>query len=223
MELLYRFPFACDALEEQAYMITTYLQERRLHYYRQRVMKWKVASTYNPSFKTTRAIAMHSQSHTPAAHKIRSACDICHKAKMKCSRGKPCVACSRSGNECRYSVSNRLGRPPKGTTAATARSEKMIDLSGTNKEQANQPTVMASDLFGGDTSQGEDLLTLDDMFMDTFSDSSYTHSGPETPPDHVFPIMGETMNDISLMKVCHYFFGSLLLWGLQEQGTAVYI
>ncbi|KAI1632522.1 hypothetical protein F4809DRAFT_627501 [Biscogniauxia mediterranea] len=162
-------------------------------------MKWKVASTYNPPFKTTRAIAMHSQSHTPAAHKIRSACDICHKAKMKCSRGKPCVACSRSGNECRYSVSNRLGRPPKGTTA-TIGGKKMIDLSGTSKEQVNQPTVMASDLFGGDTSQGEDLLTLDDMFMDTFSDSSYTHSGPETPPDHVFSIMGETMNDISLMK-----------------------
>ena len=46
--------------------------------------------------------------------KLRTACDICHHAKMKCSGGTPCAGCRDSGNECGYSVSNRIGRP-KGT------------------------------------------------------------------------------------------------------------
>lgn len=46
--------------------------------------------------------------------KLRSACDVCHQAKMKCSGGTPCAGCRDSGHECCYSVSNRIGRP-KGT------------------------------------------------------------------------------------------------------------
>ena len=46
--------------------------------------------------------------------KLRTACDICHQAKMKCSGGSPCNGCRDSGYECFYSVSNRIGRP-KGT------------------------------------------------------------------------------------------------------------
>ena len=51
----------------------------------------------------------------PNKHKkLRTACDICHQAKMKCSGGSPCNGCRDSGYECSYSVSNRIGRP-KGT------------------------------------------------------------------------------------------------------------
>ena len=46
--------------------------------------------------------------------KLRSACDICHQAKMKCSGGTPCQGCRSSDHECIYSVSKRIGRP-KGT------------------------------------------------------------------------------------------------------------
>ena len=46
--------------------------------------------------------------------KLRTACDVCHQAKMKCSGGTPCAGCRDSGHECCYSVSNRIGRP-KGT------------------------------------------------------------------------------------------------------------
>lgn len=46
--------------------------------------------------------------------KLRTACDICHQAKMKCSGGNPCSGCGESGYECFYSLSNRIGRP-KGT------------------------------------------------------------------------------------------------------------
>ena len=46
--------------------------------------------------------------------KLRTACDVCHHAKMKCSGGTPCAGCRDSGYPCSYSVSNRIGRP-KGT------------------------------------------------------------------------------------------------------------
>ena len=43
--------------------------------------------------------------------KVRSACDVCHGMKMKCSGGDPCTGCARSNQTCRYSRPNRLGRP----------------------------------------------------------------------------------------------------------------
>lgn len=43
--------------------------------------------------------------------KFRSACDICHQGKIKCSGGNPCEGCHKLGIVCRYSVSNRIGRP----------------------------------------------------------------------------------------------------------------
>ena len=51
---------------------------------------------------------------TAKPKKLRTACDVCHQAKMKCSGGRPCGGCRDSGYDCSYSVSNRIGRP-KGT------------------------------------------------------------------------------------------------------------
>jgi hypothetical protein len=45
------------------------------------------------------------------SRKVRSACDICHALKMKCSGGDPCTGCARSKQSCIYSEPNRLGRP----------------------------------------------------------------------------------------------------------------
>ena len=53
--------------------------------------------------------------------KLRTACDVCHQNKTKCSGQKPCVGCLQAGIHCFYSVSNRIGRP-KG-----ARNKKTLD------------------------------------------------------------------------------------------------
>lgn len=50
----------------------------------------------------------------PPKKKFRCACDQCHRAKIKCSGGKPCTGCVNSGSWCVYRESNRAGRP-KGT------------------------------------------------------------------------------------------------------------
>ncbi|KAI1085974.1 hypothetical protein F5B19DRAFT_480831 [Rostrohypoxylon terebratum] len=43
--------------------------------------------------------------------RLRSACDSCHQAKIRCSGGDPCLTCLVSQTNCSYSPSNRLGRP----------------------------------------------------------------------------------------------------------------
>ena len=54
------------------------------------------------------------EANKPLSKKLRTACDICHQAKMKCSGGTPCQGCRSSDHDCIYSVSKRIGRP-KGT------------------------------------------------------------------------------------------------------------
>lgn len=65
---------------------------------------------------------------TMQTRKLRSACDICHQGKTRCSGGNPCTGCQNSGAECTYSVSNRLGRP-KGTTKYRAQRQRAVDTS----------------------------------------------------------------------------------------------
>ena len=43
--------------------------------------------------------------------KLRSACDLCHQTKVRCSGDTPCQTCENLDMECVYSVSNRVGRP----------------------------------------------------------------------------------------------------------------
>ena len=55
-----------------------------------------------------------NKQHPP--RKLRSACDVCHQAKTKCTGGTPfggtpCTNCRDSSYQCRFSVSNRIGRP----------------------------------------------------------------------------------------------------------------
>ena len=64
--------------------------------------------------------------------KLRTACDICHQAKMKCSGGTPCNGCRDSGYECSYSVSNRIGRP-KGT-----KNKRTLERMSRNQQEAER-------------------------------------------------------------------------------------
>ncbi|KAI2633034.1 hypothetical protein GGS26DRAFT_64900 [Hypomontagnella submonticulosa] len=98
----------------------------------------------------------------PAAHKVRKACDVCHKAKARCSRGSPCKSCARSGRICRYSISNRLGRPPRGVPITTRDSSNRHNK---KREIHHQPLL-------------EEDLTLPDGFLpDALLDSSHTLPG----------------------------------------------
>ncbi|KAL3710762.1 hypothetical protein TMatcc_004558 [Talaromyces marneffei ATCC 18224] len=45
------------------------------------------------------------------APKLRSACDACHEAKVKCTGGTPCVHCKNHHHNCHYSFAARIGKP----------------------------------------------------------------------------------------------------------------
>jgi hypothetical protein len=50
----------------------------------------------------------------PKSVKVRSTCNACQQAKIRCSHEKPsCRRCRKHKIECIYSVSRRLGRPAK--------------------------------------------------------------------------------------------------------------
>lgn len=50
----------------------------------------------------------------PKSVKVRSTCNACQQAKIRCSHEKPsCRRCQKHKIECIYSVSRRLGRPAK--------------------------------------------------------------------------------------------------------------
>lgn len=68
------------------------------------------------------------RSDTIHTRRLRSACDVCHQAKTRCSGGEPCTACRNSGYDCVYSVSQRLGRP-KGTTKHNAHRQRAANTS----------------------------------------------------------------------------------------------
>ncbi|KAJ5081086.1 hypothetical protein N7456_013324 [Penicillium angulare] len=53
-------------------------------------------------------------SQLPRSVKVRSTCNACQQAKIRCSHEKPsCRRCQKHNLDCIYSVSRRLGRPAK--------------------------------------------------------------------------------------------------------------
>ena len=68
--------------------------------------------------------------------KLRSACDLCHETKVKCSGGKPCNGCRGLGIECAFSVSSRIGRPKGTRNKATL--ERITRLQATKEANGGQ-------------------------------------------------------------------------------------
>ncbi|CEJ85874.1 hypothetical protein VHEMI03942 [[Torrubiella] hemipterigena] len=42
---------------------------------------------------------------------VKSACDVCHNSKVKCSGGNPCAVCAKANLECKYTPAKGMGRP----------------------------------------------------------------------------------------------------------------
>ena len=85
------------------------------------------------------------ETNKPLSKKLRTACDICHQAKMKCSGGNPCQGCRSSDHECVYSVSKRIGRPKgtknKRTTDRASRQQLEKERKSSKSEREGQVPV----------------------------------------------------------------------------------
>ncbi|KAL9125522.1 MAG: hypothetical protein Q9217_005279 [Psora testacea] len=107
--------------------------------------------------------------HSTKPKKLRTACDVCHQAKMKCSGGRPCDGCRDSGYDCSYSVSNRIGRP-KGTK--NKRTLERLNRQNADHDAGHSPNIPSShpvSMSRQSTSCLESSLSTTPTFSDDIS------------------------------------------------------
>lgn len=92
----------------------------------------------------------------------RFACDRCHALKLRCMRkdgpdaeGESCVRCHRAGALCRYSPSERLGRPPDKSRLKThpnpripSQKRRRCEVNPTTKWMATPPSALDRSIPG---------------------------------------------------------------------------
>ncbi|OJJ88363.1 uncharacterized protein ASPGLDRAFT_700499 [Aspergillus glaucus CBS 516.65] len=128
---------------------------------------------------------MASDQLKPRQAKLRSSCDACGAAKLKCDRGQPeCVRCVSYGISCHYGLSRKMGKPrrdripPSSTTQTSTLTSTEVDLT----EIMPFPGVPASwDALGDGEGNNDNLMgSLDafDQLCPSLLSSSSSHDLP---------------------------------------------
>jgi len=81
-----------------------------------------------------------SRNATPEPLKLRSSCDRCSLAKVKCSKEKPqCQRCGNLAISCNYSRAMRMGKPP--TSRRNTDSTKADTTGAERRSKISTPTI----------------------------------------------------------------------------------
>ncbi|CAI7611652.1 unnamed protein product [Penicillium discolor] len=72
--------------------------------------------------------------------KMRTTCNACQQAKIRCSHTYPCDRCEGHGYECVYSISQPLGRPAKRKTTRPAAGGAVVKTRRGEVEVVDRPT-----------------------------------------------------------------------------------
>lgn len=72
--------------------------------------------------------------------KMRTTCNACQQAKIRCSHTYPCDRCEGHGYECVYSISQPLGRPAKRKTTRPVAAEAVVKTRRGEAEVVDRPT-----------------------------------------------------------------------------------
>ncbi|CAI7641444.1 unnamed protein product [Penicillium viridicatum] len=72
--------------------------------------------------------------------KMRTTCNACQQAKIRCSHTYPCDRCESHGYECVYSISQPLGRPAKRKTTRPAAAGAVVKARRGEAEVVDRPT-----------------------------------------------------------------------------------
>lgn len=94
-----------------------------------------------------------------ASTRLRSACDVCHQSKVKCSGGNPCRGCQKIGIACNYSSSNQNGRPRGVKNKKTI--QRMQAAANAARENASRNTMQHTP--PGSTSSDNMIESLVDL------------------------------------------------------------
>lgn len=94
--------------------------------------------------------------------RVKSSCDACQNAKVRCSKDKPtCTRCNKNAQLCVYSVSRRLGRPRRQSNTSSMNQRGSSPNSSSNIINDNGLRSPASD--------------FEWMSMDTFITEANAH------------------------------------------------
>ncbi|KAJ5787469.1 hypothetical protein N7457_002459 [Penicillium paradoxum] len=103
-------------------------------------------------FQTT-----HTENGDNTSKKLRRACDICHRMKLRCSGTNPCSRCQDAVAECVYSFAAKIGKPKgsrnKKTLQRLQRQEEHVpqtrpDQGCSNPAPGNCDSSLALDIDG---------------------------------------------------------------------------
>ncbi|KAH8698981.1 hypothetical protein BGW36DRAFT_358488 [Talaromyces proteolyticus] len=117
-----------------------------------------------------------SSSRPPRPSKLRSSCDACGAAKLKCDRGKPeCERCISLGLQCVYGISRKMGKPPRQRAQSrTARSDSNgggTESINVDARQFHIPSGWDSEASYSDTRGGE--IDMPDILHSSIFGSSF--------------------------------------------------
>ncbi|OQE91418.1 hypothetical protein PENNAL_c0009G01013 [Penicillium nalgiovense] len=85
-----------------------------------------------------------SNGHLLPNQKMRTTCNACQQAKIRCSHTYPCERCESHGYECVYSISQPLGRPAKRKTTRPASAGAGVKTRVGEAEVVDRPTRRAA-------------------------------------------------------------------------------
>lgn len=90
----------------------------------------------------------------PRQPKLRSSCDGCGAAKLKCDRGQPeCGRCVSFGMPCVYGESRKFGRPPRQPVPKRTTGISTPSSSGRSSEQPEDSSATAAAVLAVDRDQ----------------------------------------------------------------------
>lgn len=135
----------------------------------------------------------------PRSVKVRSTCNACQQAKIRCSHEKPsCRRCQKHNIDCVYSVSRRLGRPAKKRDPDDRRRKPKKEVEETQgiiryRRRKEETLIVLSDIDFTD-SWLQDFITdlpdtgiLDTVTENSALDSITTSASLPDPNPHITP------------------------------------
>ncbi|KAH8697993.1 hypothetical protein BGW36DRAFT_359761 [Talaromyces proteolyticus] len=127
--------------------------------------------------------------------KLRSACDACRKAKVRCKGGTPCMYCERHHNSCHYSFATRIGKPKGSRNYKTLRRlrEPALNAAAATSQQPlachlNYPTSSSLSMLPASTVVEWNAVEYPMTSSCQHGNSTYTWVAPRpipTPPESI--------------------------------------
>lgn len=136
--------------------------------------------------------------------KLRSSCDGCGMAKLRCDRAQPeCGRCVSYGLPCVYGVSRRMGKAPgrgRRTSVTQGTSARQYDATDTDKRDGNNSSSNDNNVKGD-----SDAITMDLGLLSDLTDIPTSFDMADGSTD---ALIGSYLDGSSLMNITSFGFNT---------------